>query len=180
MKDSLHFAVGPAVIELVRGNIVDQQVDAIVNAANAQLAGGGGVDGAIHRAAGKDQLQAELRRYQGCPTGSAVLTPGLKLPARYIIHAVGPVFCGGTHGEPELLRSAYRSSLEIAAREGFVSVASPSISTGVYGYPFDLAAPIAVRTAREHLLGETSVRLVRFVLFDREAFSAFAAAGRGM
>ena len=174
------FAVGPGTIELVTGNIVEQDVDAVVNAANASLAGGGGVDGAIHRAAGWDELQAALRPLGGCRTGSAVLTPGFALPARFIIHAVGPVFRDGAHGEPELLGSAYRTSLEIAAREGFGSIAFPSISTGIYGFPVEQAARIALTVAVSHLEGVTTIRLVRFVLFDPRTLAAFLAAAKSV
>lgn len=178
MSELRQFLLGTARIELVRGNIVEQEVDAIVNAANSNLEGGGGVDGAIHRAAGWDRLQAKLRPFGGCPTGSAVITPGLTLPARFIIHAVGPVYRDGEHGEPDLLRSAYRTSLDLAARERVASIAFPSLSTGAYRFPVELAAPIALAAAREHLEGPTTVRLVRFVLFDETALSVFAAAAQ--
>jgi len=164
-----------AVIELVEGDITLQSVDAIVNAANAGLAGGGGVDGAIHRAAGPRLMDA-CRAIGGCPAGNAVLTPGFDLPARFVIHTVGPIWDGGRRGEPELLRSAYRSSLEIANRERFESIALPSVSTGAYRYPLEQAARIALATARDHLAAGSTLRLVRFVLYGPTAYEAFAAA----
>ncbi len=164
--------IGPGTIELVQGDITAQDVDAIVNAANARLAGGGGVDGAIHRAAGPELMKA-CRRIGGCPTGSAVITPGYALRARFVIHAVGPVWRGGREKESELLRSAYRTSLEIAARRSLASIAFPSISTGAYGYPVHEAAHVALTTTRVFLQEADgsggipgSVRLIRFVLFD--------------
>lgn len=137
-------------IELLKADITTLHVDAIVNAANSGLRGGGGVDGAIHRAAGPGMM-AELRAHDGCPTGSAVITGGHALPARYVIHAVGPVWRDGAHGEPELLASAYETSFELASRAGDVrSIAFPAISTGVYGYPLDAATEIALGVMREH------------------------------
>jgi O-acetyl-ADP-ribose deacetylase (regulator of RNase III) len=165
-------------IVLVAGDITVQEVDAIVNAANSRLAGGGGVDGAIHRAAGQAQLQAACRAIGGCPTGSAVITPGFRLPARFIIHAVGPVWQGGRRGEPDLLRSAYGSCMELAAREGWGTIAFPSLSTGAYGYPVPEAAGIALEEAKKHLGGETTLAEIRFVLYGEEAWRTFAAAAR--
>jgi O-acetyl-ADP-ribose deacetylase (regulator of RNase III) len=158
------------VIELVRGDITEQAVDAIVNAANSSLLGGGGVDGAIHRAAGPELL-AEYRTLGGCETGDAKATEGYGLPARWVIHTVGPVWHGGGQGEPELLASAHRRSLEVAAELGARSVAFPAISTGVYGYPVELAAPVAIGVVRE--AARPPVELVRFVLFGDEHFRAF-------
>lgn len=158
-------------LELVRGDIAQQQVDAIVNAANAALAGGGGVDGAIH-AAGGPELMEESRRIGGCATGDAVATTAGRLPARWVIHAVGPVWHGGTHDEPELLASAYRRSIEVAAQLGARSVALPSLSTGAYAYPVALAAPIALRATLDAAEG-TEIDLVRFVLFSDEHLAAF-------
>jgi O-acetyl-ADP-ribose deacetylase (regulator of RNase III) len=153
-------------IELVQGDITRQTTDAIVNAANTTLLGGGGVDGAIHRAGGPDILAA-CRELGGCATGDAKLTPGGRLAARFVIHTVGPVYRDGRHKEPDLLASAYRRSLEVAVGAGLRSVAFPSISTGAYGYPIAEAAPIALRTVR--LFGREhpgTLDLVRFVLFS--------------
>lgn len=161
-----------ALIESVLGDIVQEPLDAIVNAANSRLLGGGGVDGAIHRAAGPRLLEA-CRRLNGCATGDAKITPGFDLPARHVIHTVGPVWRGGTEGEAELLASCYRRSLEVAAENQVKSVAFPAISTGVYGYPGEAAAEIAVTTVRESALA--SVELVRFVCFDGATAATYAA-----
>ena len=150
-------------IEAVQGDITAQEVDAVVNAANQALAGGGGVDGAIHRAAGHRELQEACRALGGCPTGDAKATPGFRLPARWIIHAVGPRWRGGEKGEPEDLASCYRRSLEVADELGARSVAFPAISTGIYGYPPEEAARIAVETITST---RTEVELVRLVAFD--------------
>jgi O-acetyl-ADP-ribose deacetylase (regulator of RNase III) len=158
------------VIEAVRGDITEQQVDAIVNAANESLLGGGGVDGAIHRAGGPEIL-AECRRLGGCATGDAKATTAGRLAARHVIHTVGPVWRGGEAGEPELLASCHRRALELAAELGCRSVAFPAISTGVYGYPVELAAPVAVASVREAL--REPVELIRFVLFSDGHLSAF-------
>jgi O-acetyl-ADP-ribose deacetylase (regulator of RNase III) len=153
-------------IDLVQGDITQQATEAIVNAANTTLLGGGGVDGAIHRAGGPEILAA-CRRLGGCETGDAKLTPGGRLPARFVIHTVGPVYRDGRHGEPELLASAYRRSLEVATGAKLRSVAFPSISTGAYRFPIGEAAPIALRTVRrfdrEH---PGTLDLIRFVLFS--------------
>ena len=149
-------------LEVVQGDITAESVDAVVNAANASLLGGGGVDGALHRAAGPELLEA-CRPLGGCPTGDAKATPGFRLPARWVIHTVGPVWRGGSAGEAELLACCYRRSLEVADELGARSVAFPAISTGIYGYPADEAATIAVDTIRST---PTSVELVRLVAFD--------------
>jgi O-acetyl-ADP-ribose deacetylase (regulator of RNase III) len=153
-------------IELVQGDITRQTTDAIVNAANTTLLGGGGVDGAIHRAGGPDILAA-CRELGGCATGDAKLTPGGRLAARFVIHTVGPVYRDGRHNESDLLASAYRRSLQVAVGVGLRTVAFPSISTGAYGYPIAEAAPIALRTVR--LFGREhpgTLDLIRFVLFS--------------
>jgi O-acetyl-ADP-ribose deacetylase (regulator of RNase III) len=158
-----------AALEAVQGDITGEDVDAIVNAANSGLARGGGVCGAIFAAAGPE-LDAACAALGGCPTGDAKATSGFRLPARFIIHAVGPVWHGGDAGEPELLASAYRRSLAVAGEIGARSVAFPAISTGIYGYPLDRATEIAVRTCRE---ADTSVDLVRFVAFDAKTLNAY-------
>ena len=160
-------------IELLRGDITEQDADAIVNAANSSLLGGGGVDGAIHRAAGPSLL-AECRLLGGCATGDAKATGAGSLRARHVIHTVGPVWRGGGEGEPELLASCYRRSLELAASLGCRTVAFPAISTGVYGYPVELAAPVAIAAVRE--AWAPPVEVVRFVLFNTRALEAFRTA----
>jgi O-acetyl-ADP-ribose deacetylase (regulator of RNase III) len=160
-------------IELVQGDITRQATDAIVNAANTTLLGGGGVDGAIHRAGGPAILE-ECRRIGGCPTGDARLTAGGNLPARFVIHTVGPVYRDGRHGEPDLLASAYRRSLEVAAEQELRSVAFPSISTGAYGFPVKDAAGIALGTVSGFLEERPgTLELVRFVLFSAPDLLAY-------
>jgi len=164
-------------IEILRGDITKLKIDAIVNAANETLLGGGGVDGAIHRAAGPGLLD-ECRRIQEiaagvrCPTGEARITGGHRLPARHVIHTVGPVWRGGTSGEPELLRACYRESLELAIEHGLRTMAFPAISCGVYGYPIDRAATIAVRTVGEILDVDRTLESVRLVAFSSEMENA--------
>jgi O-acetyl-ADP-ribose deacetylase (regulator of RNase III) len=165
----LGFRFVTARLEAVQGDITQEAVDAIVNAANSGLARGGGVCGAIFAAAGPE-LDGACAELGGCPTGDAKATPGFRLPARWIIHAVGPVWHGGDAGEPDLLASAYRRSLEVADEIGARSVAFPAISTGIYGYPLDAATEIAVNTCKE---SETNVDLIRFVAFDDRTLAAY-------
>ena len=159
-------------IEAVHGDIIQQRVDAIVNAANTTLLGGGGVDGAIHRAAGPELLE-ECRTLGGCPIGEARITSGYRLPAQYVIHTVGPVWSGGNRREPELLRNCYVNALRIAAERGVKSIAFPAISTGAYGYPIEQAARTAVETVRDVLTRPTSVELVRFVCFSERDWTVY-------
>jgi O-acetyl-ADP-ribose deacetylase (regulator of RNase III) len=168
--------VGERVLRLQRADITTLHVDAIVNAANQSLAGGGGVDGAIHRAAGPELMRELRERYDRCPTGSAVITGAGRLQARHVIHAVGPRWRDGEHGEPDLLRSAYRTSFALAAEQDCASVAAPSISTGIYGFPIDLAAPIALEEASAALRAGTPVREITFALFSPADLDTFAAA----
>lgn len=162
--------INQTTLRLVRGDIVAQKVEAIVNAANSQLAGGGGVDGAIHRAAGTRELLELTRPLGGCPTGSAVITGGAKLPPpiKYIIHAVGPVYHDGKRGEAALLAGAYTRSLELAAEKGLQSIAFPAISTGIYGYPMSAAALVALNAVVKYVQTHptTSLKEILFVLFD--------------
>ena len=170
--------VGAAALELVEGDITKQDTDAIVNAANSSLLGGGGVDGAIHRAGGLEILD-QCRKLGGCATGEAKITTGGNLAARYVIHAVGPVYWQeGAERAAMLLSSAYRRSLEVAAEHGLRSIAFPSISTGAYGYPMDEAAPVALRTALDFLSVQegSSVQLVRFVLYGWQAYQVYGRA----
>lgn len=174
------WTISSCLLSLVVGDITTQTVDAIVNAANSRLIGGGGVDGAIRRAGGpaiETECAAIRAERGGCPTGSAVITGAGRLPARYVIHAVGPIWQGGGQGEADLLASAYRNSLELAAERGARTVAFPSISTGVYGYPVAAAARVALRTVAGELVSRPFDE-VRFVLFSDADFAAYAEALR--
>lgn len=158
-------------LEAIQGDITTLKVDAIVNAANTSLLGGGGVDGAIHRAAGPELLDA-CRKLNGCSTGDAKATPGFRLPAKWVFHAVGPIWHGGSHHEDELLAGCYRRALELAKEHEAKSIAYPAISTGVYGFPPDRAAKVAVKTVRKHV-SESGVEAVYFVCFDEDTFSIY-------
>jgi len=179
------FLVGKGRVELVRGDITQQDTDAIVNAANSSLLGGGGVDGAIHRAGGPAIL-AECKTLGGCATGDAKITTGGRLRARHVIHTVGPIYRGNKEEAPRLLASAYRRSLEVASENGLHSLAFPSISTGAYGYPIDEAARVALTAVRDYVGAHPDIELVRFVLFspadletyERAAEAVFAQTGR--
>lgn len=159
-------------IRLFRGDITTLKVDAVVNAANTSLLGGGGVDGAIHRAAGKELL-AECRTLNGCATGDAKITKGYNLPAKFVIHTVGPVWHGGKSGEPEKLASCYRRSLQLAVENGIKTIAFPNISTGVYGYPKKEAAKIATQTVTSFLENNNEINQVIFCIFDNENFEYY-------
>jgi O-acetyl-ADP-ribose deacetylase (regulator of RNase III) len=168
----MQIKIHKAILELVQGDITQQATDAIVNAANNTLLGGGGVDGAIHRAAGPELL-AESRTLGSCETGDAKITKGYKLKARHVIHTVGPIYRREGKQAPELLASAYRRSLEVASENHLKSIAFPSISTGAYGYPLNEAAPIALKTVAEYLKKHPDVELVRFVLFDQNTLKVY-------
>lgn len=176
MPEEVSGQINSTKITLARGDITRQQVDAIVNAANSSLMGGGGVDGAIHRAGGPKILEEckEIRKVQGtCAPGQAVITGGGNLPAKHVIHAVGPIWRDGRTNEAETLASAYRMSLSIAADYGLKSIAFPSISTGAYGYPIDRAAPIAIGTVIEFAQNDSALEEVRFVLFDEFTYRGY-------
>lgn len=162
-------------IEILRGDITEQKVDAVVNAANSTLLGGGGVDGAIHRAAGPELLE-ECRKLGGCATGAAKITHGYRLPATWVIHTVGPIWKGGNHGEDRLLADAYRNSLDVAQQSGVRSIAFPSISTGAYGFPVDRAAKIALREITRHVEQNALPIKVIVVCFDENTFQAYSSA----
>ena len=165
--------IGNATLSIVEGDITKEETEAIVNAANSGLRGGGGVDGAIHRAGGPSILE-ECRKIGHCPTGQAVITSGGNLPAKYVIHTVGPVWSGGNRNEAGLLKSAYLESLKIASKKGLKSVSFPAISTGAYGYPLNEAARIALKTAIDYLKEHQEIELVRFVLFGKPMLDVFA------
>ncbi len=168
----MQIKVNKATLELVQGDITQQATDAIVNAANPTLLGGGGVDGAIHRAAGPELL-TESRTLGGCETGDAKITKGYKLKAKHVIHTVGPVYRRDGARAPDLLASAYRRSLEVASEHLLKGIAFPSISTGAYGYPLHEAAPIALKTVTDYLKKQLDIELVRFVLFDRNTLKVY-------
>jgi O-acetyl-ADP-ribose deacetylase len=171
----------PVHIEAIQADITTLRVDAVVNAANERMLGGGGVDGAIHRAAGRALYEAcravpEVSPGVRCPTGQARITPGFDLPARFVIHTVGPVWQGGSQGEPELLASCYGNCLKLAAENTVKSIAFPAISTGVYGYPMDLATAIAVCEVRDFTSRDESIQHIVFACFDQRALKAYAGA----
>jgi O-acetyl-ADP-ribose deacetylase (regulator of RNase III) len=174
----MEFQVGKAILQLIKGDITDIEADAIVNAANSSLMGGGGVDGAIHHKGGPKILE-ECKRIRatewpdGLPTGKAVITSGGNLKAKYVIHTVGPVWLGGFHVEAELLKQAYKNSLKLAFAKGLKTIAFPSISTGAYGYPIEDASRIAVRTVKDFLEKEDKLERVVFVLFSENDFQVY-------
>ncbi len=171
--------IGNGVIELAEGDITEEETEAIVNAANSSLLGGGGVDGAIHRAGGPDIL-AECREIGGCPPGEARITTGGRLKAKYVIHTVGPIYRGGNSGERETLTSAYRNSLTLAAEKGLKSLSFPSISTGAYGYPIEEAAATALGTVSDFLENDDGIETIRFVLFSRRDFEVYRGVLEGL
>ena len=173
-SEGVQVQISRSTLELVEGDITQQNTEAIVNAANSSLLGGGGVDGAIHRAAGPELL-AECRTLGGCPTGEARLTRGYRLKAKFVIHGVGPIYSGSPR-DAELLTNVHRHALQLASEHGIASVAFPAISTGVYGYPMDEAAPIALRTVIDFIRQHPEIRLVRFVLFGHRAYQTYQAA----
>jgi O-acetyl-ADP-ribose deacetylase (regulator of RNase III) len=168
MKDNAQ----KSILEITQGDITQQDIEAIGNAANSALAGGGGVDGAIHRAGGPSIMSELKTKYKGCPTGSAVITGGGNLKAKYVIHAVGPRYSGSPK-DPELLSGAYRKSLELCSQNKISSIAFPSISTGIYGYPVEEASRIAIKTVMDYLKDHPEIKLVRFVLFDSKTFDVY-------
>jgi O-acetyl-ADP-ribose deacetylase len=177
LNSAMHATICGRTIELHQGDITLQEVDAIVNAANSRLAGGGGVDGAIHRRGGPEIMRDTDARYpDGCSTGSAVISTGGNLKAKCVIHAVGPVWSGGQRGEAELLAGAYRRSLELAAQHDCRSIALPALSTGAYRFPMEQAARIAISTAIDFLKSNERPESVRFILYGDEAYDVFAAA----
>ncbi|OPY56315.1 MAG: O-acetyl-ADP-ribose deacetylase [Pelotomaculum sp. PtaU1.Bin035] len=173
------YFIGKTALKIIKGNIIYQDTEAIVNAANSSLLGGGGVDGAIHRAGGPKILEEckEIRSRQGeCPTGQAVITSGGNLDAGYVIHTVGPIWSGGGNGEDELLRSAYRNSLSLAREHGIRSISFPSISTGAYRFPVDRAARIALRTVYDFIYSGAELKEIRFILYSDPVLKEFESA----
>jgi O-acetyl-ADP-ribose deacetylase (regulator of RNase III) len=171
----VNVTISRSTLEIVQGDITLQDTEAIGNAANSALAGGGGVDGAIHRAGGPTLMSELKAKYKGCPTGSAVITSGGNLKAKYVIHAVGPRYSGSPK-DAELLAGAYRTSLELCSQHNISSIAFPSISTGIYGYPVEEASLLALKTVENYLEKHQEIKLVRFVLFDSKTYQTFEAA----
>lgn len=169
--------IDQSTLEIIQGDITQQDTEAIGNAANSKLAGGGGVDGAIHRAGGPSIMEELRAKYKGCPTGSAVITGGGKLKAKYVLHAVGPIYSGSPK-DAELLSSAYRTCLELCSQHRISSIAFPSISTGVYGYPVEEASRVALKTVIHYLKEHGEIKLVRFVLFDSKTYETYKEALR--
>jgi O-acetyl-ADP-ribose deacetylase (regulator of RNase III) len=167
--------INHSVLEITQGDITLETTEAIGNAANSALAGGGGVDGAVHRAGGRAIMEELKTKYKGCPTGSAVITGGGNLSAKYVIHAVGPRYSGSPR-DPELLSGAYRKSLELCTEHRISSIAFPSISTGIYGYPVEEASRIALKTVRDYVKDHPEIKLVKFVLFDAATYQAYEGA----
>lgn len=165
--------IGTCILELVQGDITEQDTEAIVNAANEALVPGGGVDGAIHRKGGPSILEELRAKYKGCPTGQAVITGGGNLKAKYVIHAVGPKYKDGKSGEAELLKSAYQNALNLAVKHNISSISFPALSTGAYGYPFKEAAYVALNAVIEFLRTYDQPKIVRFVLWGEEGFNTF-------
>jgi O-acetyl-ADP-ribose deacetylase (regulator of RNase III) len=175
MSDDMKITIFQSNLEIAQGDITQEKTEAIGNAANSSLAGGGGVDGAIHKAGGST-IMSELRsKYKGCPTGSAVITGGGNLKANYVIHAVGPRYSGSPK-DPEHLSSAYRRSLELCTQHKITSIAFPSISTGIYGYPVEEASRIALKTVMDYLKNHPEIKLVKFVLFDSKTYGVYEGA----
>ena len=183
MPDTLSYKIKGAKLSIIKGDITRQETDAIVNAANSGLMGGGGVDGAIHRAGGPailEECKIIVARQGYLPAGKAVITTAGRMKAKHVIHTVGPVWRGGGESEPALLASAYRESLKLAAENRLNSVSFPSISTGAYGYPAEEAAAVAVKTVSDFLAEETSIKEVIFVLFDEKTYDVYATAIAGI
>ena len=176
VRYTMHIQIGSTTLTLIQGDITQQDVDAIVNAANSSLMGGGGVDGAIHRAGGPrilDECKAYVARHGNLPTGKAMITSGGRLKARYIIHTVGPVWRGGNHGEDELLTNAYRNSLRLAVENDIKTIAFPSISTGIYGFPIERASRSAAETVKHFVAESPTLKEIRFVTFSRGDFETY-------
>jgi O-acetyl-ADP-ribose deacetylase len=183
MADIFSYKINSARLSIIKGDITRQETDAIVNAANSGLMGGGGVDGAIHRAGGPailEECKIIVARQGRLPTGQAVITTAGKMKAKHVIHTVGPVWRGGGSGEAELLASAYRESLKLAAEKGLAGVSFPSISTGAYGYPVEEAAVVALKTVKDFLSVEISVKEVVFVLFDDRTYGTYTEVAKGL